>query len=237
MAINVSVHKKLTYDPGQGLRAGRAVRGDAVRAGGERRRCRSTRWPSSPRYAKAKPGALSYALERAGRRGASVRRADEDHARYRDDARALQGQRAGTERCGGRSCVADVRRSVRRRCSSCARASCARSASPRRSACRARPSCRRSRRLACPDSTRRAGTCSSRPRRRRGRSCSGSTRTIDAIIKEPDVVGGDFETRLRAVGRRPAGAARGVRAERDRALGPGGATRPAPPASSRSARA
>ena len=52
-------------------------------------------------------------FERAGRRRASVRRAAQDHAQHRDDARAVQGQRAGIERRAGRPRLADVRRPVR----------------------------------------------------------------------------------------------------------------------------
>ena len=90
--------------------------------------------------AKSQARRLELRVERAGRRGASVRRTDQDHARHRDDARALQGQRAGAQRRGGRPCLADVRRSVVVGAARARRASCARSASPRRSACRSRRS-------------------------------------------------------------------------------------------------
>ena len=102
MAINVSVHKRLAYDPVKDFVpiALFAVTPFVLVVNAE---------PADPLGGRSRglceveARRAELRLERAGRRGASVRRADQDHARHRDDARAVQGQRAGAQRRGRRA--------------------------------------------------------------------------------------------------------------------------------------
>ena len=50
------------------------------------------------KYAKDNPGKLSFASGGAGLAASSLRRIAQEHDRHRDDARSLQGQRAGADR-------------------------------------------------------------------------------------------------------------------------------------------
>jgi tripartite-type tricarboxylate transporter receptor subunit TctC len=59
-------------------------------------------------YAKANPGKLSFGSGGARLAASSLRRAPQEHDRHRDDARALQGQRAGADRRDRRPCAAVV---------------------------------------------------------------------------------------------------------------------------------
>ena len=107
MAMNGTIFKSLPYDAGQGSGAGLADRRRAVRAGGQcvlagaqRRRSRQAR----------EGKAADLRLRRRRRVSSSQRRAVQQHDRHQDDARSLQGQRAGHDRPDRRP----HRRAVRR---------------------------------------------------------------------------------------------------------------------------
>ena len=111
MAINVSVHKNLAYDPTKDLApiAQFAVT-PFVLVVNPSLQVKSV--ADLVALAKSKPGGLSYASNGPGGAAHLFAELMQDHARHRADARALQGQCAGAQRRGRGPCLDDVRRSV-----------------------------------------------------------------------------------------------------------------------------
>ena len=164
MAINVSVYKRLPYDPARDFAPVALVCRRAVHPGGQSGTCRcgrSTIWSRSPG---ATPGGLDLCVERPRRRRPSLCRPAQEHDRHPDDARALQGTAPAPQRRGRRPCAGDVRRSRHRAAADPGPASCARSASRPRSASAPRPTFRRSARRALPAMSPRPGRWWSRRR-------------------------------------------------------------------------